>query len=235
MKNIAVILASGTGERTGLNIPKQFVKIAGKTVFEHAIETFEKHPLIDEIIIVSHMDYIDFVKAIAIKNNYKKIVTVLAGGSTRRDSSYIGISSINDEDAKVIIHDAARPFLRAEIIDECVGALENYDAVDVAIRTSDTLIIVDENNIIKEIPDRKIYRRSQTPQAFKLKTIKNAHKLANLEPNLDVTDDCGLIVHYKLCDIFVIEGDEFNRKITYQVDLAIADTLFKIKNNEYSF
>ena len=73
MKNVAIILASGKGERTGLNIPKQFMKVAGKTVFEHTIDVFEKHPLIDEIIIVSNIDYIGKAEDLVIKNDYKKV------------------------------------------------------------------------------------------------------------------------------------------------------------------
>lgn len=230
MKNIAIILASGTGERTGLKIPKQFVKIAGKTVFEHAVDTFENHPLIDEIIIVSNIDYIEQVQNLIIKDDYKKIIKVLAGGKTRRESSYIGISSIKEENAKVLIHDAVRPFMHSSIIDKCLNALEEYRAVDVAIKSADTLIRINEKNIIEEIPDRTLYRKGQTPQAFDLKTIKSAHELANQEKNISVTDDCGLIMKFKLGEVYVIEGDNFNHKITYPIDIAIADKLFQMKS-----
>lgn len=230
MKNIAIILASGTGERTGLKIPKQFVKIAGKTVFEHTIDTFEKHPLIDEIIIVSNSNYIEQVKELIIKDDYKKITKILAGGKTRRESSYIGISSIKEENSKVIIHDAVRPFMHTSIIDKCLNALKEYKAVDVAIKSADTLIRINEKNIIEEIPDRTLYRKGQTPQAFDLKTIKSAHELANQEENISVTDDCGLILKFKLCEVYVIDGDEFNHKITYPIDIAIADKLFQMKS-----
>ena len=232
MKNIAIILASGTGERTGLNIPKQFVKIAGKTVFEHTIDTFEKHPLIDEIIVVSNIHYIEQVQGLIIKNNYSKISKVLAGGKTRRESSYIGISSISYENAKVLIHDAVRPFMHSGIIDKCLNALDIYKAVDVAIKSADTLIKINDKNIIEEIPDRTLYRRGQTPQAFELKTIKSAHELANQEENISVTDDCGLIMKFKLGEVYVIEGDDFNHKITYPIDIAIADKLFQMKSIE---
>lgn len=230
MKNIAIILASGTGERTGLNIPKQFVKVAGKTIFEHTLDTFEKHPLIDEIIVVSNINYIEQAQNLVIKNNYKKIIKILAGGATRRESSYIGISSINYENAKVLIHDAVRPFMHPTIINKCIDALDEYNAVDVAIESADTLIKINKNNVIEEIPNRKYYRRGQTPQAFDLKTIKTAHELANQEENISVTDDCGLILKFKLGDIYVVEGDDFNHKITYPIDIAIADKLFQMKS-----
>lgn len=230
MTNIAIILASGTGARTGLNVPKQFVKIAGKTVIEHTLDTFEKYNDINEIIIVSHSDYIERMQEIVIKNNYKKISKILAGGNTRRESSYIGISSISDENAKVLIHDAVRPFLSKEIIKECIEKLDTYKAVDVAIDSPDTLIKINNKNIIEDIPERKYYKRGQTPQAFDLKTIKEAHNLANKEENLSVTDDCGLILKFNLCDVYVVKGDDFNHKITYPIDVAIADKLFQLKS-----
>lgn len=229
-KNIAIILASGVGERTGLDKPKQFVKIAGKTVIEHTLDTFEKHKLIDEIIIVSNINYVQFVSEIVLKNNYKKVTKILAGGKTRRESSYIGIFAINEEDANVLLHDAVRPFLDSEIINKCIEALKQYKAVDVAIESADTLIRVNDNNLIEKIPDRTYFRRGQTPQGFDLKTIKKAHLYAQQEKNINVTDDCSLILKYKLCDIYVIKGDDFNHKITYPIDFAIADKLFQMKS-----
>lgn len=229
-KNIAIILASGSGERTGLNIPKQFIKIAGKMVIEHTIDTFENHLQIDEIIIVSNINYVEFVQEIVLKNNYKKVKKVVAGGATRRESSFIGLSAIDVEEGNVLIHDAVRPFLRADIISSCISSLEKYKAIDVAIPSADTLITVDENNLITDIPNRKIYRRGQTPQAFDLSLIKKAHNLANNDKTVCVTDDCGLVAHYGLADVFVVEGDDYNHKITYPIDVAIADKLFQMKS-----
>ena len=229
MKNISIILASGKGERTGLDIPKQFIKIAGKTVIEHTIDHFEKNEMIDKIIIVAHLNYINFIKELVIKNKYKKISKILAGGKDRRESSYIGICSVEEHDAKILIHDAVRPFVSDDIIKNCLEKLDFYDAVDVAIESPDTLIETDDNNIIKSIPLRKYFKRGQTPQAFKLQTIKKAHELANSDHNVDVTDDCGLILRYNLCDVYVVKGDDFNHKITYPIDVAIADKLFQLK------
>lgn len=227
--NIAIILASGTGERTGLNIPKQFMKVAGKMVIEHTLDTFEHHNEIDEIIIVSHINHVEFVKETVLKNNYKKIKKVLAGGATRRESSFIGLSAIEHNEGKVLIHDAVRPFLHNSIITSCIRALDDYRAIDVAIPSADTLIEVDDNNIIKNIPERKMFRRGQTPQAFDLSLIRKAHELANNDKDVNVTDDCGLILKYNLAKVFVVEGDDYNHKITYPIDVAIADKLFQIK------
>ena len=228
LKNYAIILASGTGTRYSNETPKQFVKIAGKTVLEHTIELFEKNSLIDLIIVVITPDYREFAEEIINKNSYHKIYSLVNGGETRKESSYLGISSINEEEANVIIHDCARPFLSQKIIEDCINALEKYSAVDTAIPTADTIIKVD-NNIIKEIPERRYLRRGQTPQCFKLSVIKKAHELSRDDSNF--TDDCGLILRYGLGDVYVVEGDNDNMKITYPSDIYVADRIFQLKSS----
>lgn len=234
MKNIAIILASGKGERTGFSTPKQFIKIAGKTIIEHTLDTFERVKEIDEIIVVSHADYVNTIQNMIVKNNYKKISKILAGGKDRRESSYIGINAITEENAKVLIHDAVRPFVSDTIIKNCLQKLDKYHAVDVATASPDTIIESDDNNIIKSIPLRKYFKKGQTPQAFDLKTIKKAHELANKDSDVCVTDDCGLILKYNLCDVFIVDGDDFNHKITYPIDVAVADKLFQLKSMNLS-
>lgn len=227
MKNVGIILASGTGNRYHSDIPKQFVKIAGKTVFEHTIEIFEKSKYIDEIVVVITPEYRHFAEELIIKNSYKKITKLLNGGETRKESSSIGINSIEDEETNVIIHDCARPFLTQRIIKDCVEALKSYDAVDVAIPSADTIIKV-KDSIIESIPERKYLKRGQTPQCFKLSTIKKAHELSKDDNNF--TDDCGLILKYNLGDVYVVEGDGENIKITYPEDIFMADRLFQIRS-----
>lgn len=228
MKNIAIILASGKGERAGFNLPKQFVKIFGKTILEYSIEIFENHELIDEIIIVSNGEYIDLTNEIVHKNGYKKVKSVISGGLTRKDSSFMGISEIEYDDAKVLIHDAARPFASAKTVTDCLNILDTYDAATVAINSSDTLVEVAKNEIVK-IPERKSFMRVQTPQAFKLKTILKAHIMTLAEKMPDITDDCGLIKYFDLCKIAIVKGDETNIKITYPIDIEIAEKILQNK------
>ena len=231
-KNIAIILASGSSERlNNLDTVKQFVKIAGKTVIEHTLDVFEKNRNIDDIIIVTREDYRNFCTDIVNKNNYKKVRKILAGGATRQESSYIALMSLNEDDnTNILIHDAVRPFISNRIINDCTDALKNFQAVDVAIPSADTIIQVDDKDFIEDIPKRKFLRRGQTPQAFKLGVIKKAHLLAQNEKNIEVTDDCGLIKKFNLCNIYVVNGEDSNIKITYPIDIEIADKLFQIRN-----
>ena len=231
MKNYGIILASGSGSRYGADVPKQFVKIAGKTILEHTIEIFEKSKLINEIFIVITPEYRHFAEEILLKNSYLKVTKLLNGGEIRKESSYIGISAIEDEEANVLIHDCARPFLTPKIIEDCIEALKTYSAVDVAIPSADTIVEVDENNIIQNIPLRDRLRRGQTPQCFRLSVIKKAHELSKNDKNF--TDDCGLVVKYNLCDVFVVQGDVENIKVTYPSDIFMADRLFQIRSVIY--
>lgn len=231
LKNYAIILASGKGNRFENDLPKQFVKIAGKTVLEHTIDIFEKNHLINEIIIVITPEYRTLAEEIILKNHWNKLTKLLNGGATRKESSCIGINSIEDKEANIVIHDCARPFLSQRIIIDCIEALEEYSAVDVAISASDTIIKV-KNQIINKIPNRSELMRGQTPQCFKLSVIKKAHELSKGDDNF--TDDCGLILKHNLCPVFVVQGDVENVKITYPLDVYIADKLFQLKKSDLS-
>ena len=230
LKNYAIILASGAGIRFDNDLPKQFIKIAGKTVLEHSVEIFEHNSLIDEIIIVITPEYRTLTEEIILRNNWTKVSKLLNGGSTRKESSYIGINSIKDKEANVIIHDCARPFLNQKIISDCISALDEYSAVDVAIKASDTIIKV-QDNIIDAVPHRNSLMRGQTPQCFKLSAIKKAHELSKDDNNF--TDDCGLVLKHKLCPVFVVEGDIENIKITYPLQSTIRDADIAEVSSEY--
>ena len=225
MKNIAIILASGSGKRAGFDLPKQFQKIKDKTICEISIEAFEKNEGINEIILVVNEQYKVLLDEIVAKNNYKKITKIVFGGAERIDSSRNGVFAIDEEESNILIHDCVRPFVSQRIINDCINALNNHSAVDVAANVTDTIFIV-ENNIMKEIPPRRFLKKSQTPQCFKLSLIKKAHKLAQNEKNIEFTDDCGLILRYNLTDIFIVEGEEQNIKITYKDDMLLAENIY---------
>lgn len=228
MKTIAIILASGVGARLGLDIPKQFFVIRNKTVLEYSILAFQKHNNIDEIIVVSHPDYISRVEEIVHKGNYSKVSQIIAGGKTRQESSSNGVFAVKDINAKVLIHDAVRPFVTERIIEDCITVLDEYKAVNVAVESSDTILEIDEDNCIKSIPQRKFLRRVQTPQGFDLQIIKKAHELASQKKDLSFTDDCGLVKEFELAKIKVVEGEEFNIKITYPSDIKIAENIIDV-------
>ena len=233
MKNLAIILAGGSGERLNNELPKQFIKVAGKSIIEHTVDRFENNENIDGIFIVVNPEYYDKTLHIVKKGEYKKVKKVLKGGKNRQESSRIGIN-VADENIyeNVLIHDAVRPFISDEIINESILKLNKYQAIDVAVKSPDTIISINESDLIDGIPKRKFLRRGQTPQVFKLSLIKKAHSIAVEEGYDKATDDCSLILKYKLADILVIDGSDFNIKITYPIDIHIADKIFQLNNSK---
>lgn len=236
--NIAVILAGGVGSRLGLEKPKQFLKVAGKTVLEHTVDAFQKHKDIDEIFIVMHPEYIAETQYFVNKNHWTKVKKILNGGNERYKSSLAAINACQNENDKLIFHDAVRPLVSIQIIDDVIKALDKYDAVDVALPATDTIIVLNkEKNCIDNIPNRNYLNRGQTPQAFKMGTIKKAYEIALKDPNFQTTDDCGIVKKY-LPDVpvYVVKGEERNIKLTYPEDIYLLDKLFQLKsavvNNE---
>ncbi|WP_432171936.1 D-ribitol-5-phosphate cytidylyltransferase [Streptomyces sp. 1222.5] len=237
-RTTAVILAGGTGQRVGLSIPKQLLKIAGKAVIEHTLTTFENAESIDDVIVLMTPGYVPDVEKIVAKAGLTKVRRVIEGGSTRNETTERAIAALGEglaegEDRNVLFHDAVRPLLSQRVIDDCVAALERYQAVDVAIPSADTVIVTrthgEDGEFITEIPDRSRLRRGQTPQAFKLSTIRHAYEVAAGDPNFQATDDCSVVLKY-LPDvpIHVVAGDEYNMKVTQPVDVFIADKLFQL-------
>lgn len=240
--NIAVILAGGTGSRLGDSTPKQFFKVAGKTIIEHTVDVFEKNNNIDEISIVIHESFVSTIEEMIITNSWTKVRKVLKGGKERYESSLAAINAYSDfPNYNLIFHDAVRPLINDRIINDVVNALQKYNAVDVAVAATDTIIQVDDSGeIIGDIPNRKYLRRGQTPQAFKLDTIRKAYEIGLSDPNFVSSDDCGTIVRYLPSEkIFVVQGEESNMKLTYKEDTYLLDKLFQLRSysiqNEIDF
>lgn len=229
--NVAVILAGGVGNRLDKSHPKQFFKVAGKTVIEHTVNVFEKNRMIDEIAIVINPNYQVTIEDLVLSNRWKKVRKILKGGAERYHSSlaavkaYAGAGNIN-----LIFHDAVRPLISDRIIDDTVAALEKYNAVDVAIPAVDTIIST-EGDFIDAIPERSKLRRGQTPQGFKLDTIRRAYELALQDPSFKSTDDCGVVLKYLPDEkIYVVKGEEVNMKLTYKEDSYLLDKLFQLRS-----
>ncbi|MGI9156275.1 MAG: SDR family NAD(P)-dependent oxidoreductase, partial [Marmoricola sp.] len=228
-RKVAVILAGGLGTRVGLDIPKQLIKIAGHTILEHTIARFDAHPAVDEIIVMMAEGHLDAVRAIIRSGDYTKVRHVLEGDTTRNGTTLRALDVVGDDDTLVLFHDAVRPLVSPRIITECFSALERYDAVDVAIPSADTIIEVDQNNEIRNIPPRDRLRRGQTPQAFRAGVIRKAYATAADDPDFTATDDCTVVLRYSPdVPIWVVTGEERNMKVTDPIDVYLADKLFQL-------
>ena len=223
-RNIAVVLAGGVGSRFGEPTPKQFLKVAGKTIIEHTIDVFENNALIDEIGIVCQPKYNNLINQIITGGGYRKVRRVLAGGAERYHSSLSAIAAYENDDDRLLLHDAVRPLVSDRIIADCIAALEHYDAVNVAVPATDTIIEVDDEQIITAVPDRSRLRCVQTPQCFRRGVIRQAYERALKDPDFRTTDDCGVVRRYMPeVAIKVVAGEVSNIKVTYKEDLALLE------------
>ena len=230
-KNIAVVLAGGSGRRIGGDLPKQFLQVGGRRIIEYSIEAFEKNAGIDEIAVVVNKDFVFLMEEIAAANSWSKLKHILNGGSERSDSSMSAIRAYEGIDCNLIFHDAVRPMVSQRIISDVVSALETYNSIAVAVPATDTIVKVDESGrMISEILQRQLLRCQQTPQAFRYETIAEAYKLALADSNFVATDDCGVVSRYLPNEkIFIVDGEDSNIKVTYPKDLSLLENLISGK------
>ena len=240
MKNIAVILAGGIGARVGGTLPKQLLPLAdGRSVLEHAVSAFEQADCIDEVCIVMHPDYIMHAEQMLLANAWQKVRHIIPGGKERWESSVNAIRAIMNQDNSlpfregmgvgILLHDAARPFVSQEIISNVCEALEEHEAVVVAVPSTDTVYEMKDGKVAR-IPNRDTIIRAQTPQAFRLSLIAEAYAKALgvtdlstatcATAHLPATDDCGIVhQHMPNVPIHIVEGEEQNKKITFKEDI----------------
>jgi 2-C-methyl-D-erythritol 4-phosphate cytidylyltransferase len=232
---VAVVLAGGVGRRMGAAMPKQLLRVAGRTILEHSVAAFESAPEIDEIVVLMASGHLAEARDIVARGGFRKVTAVVEGGASRTESTWRALAAVGERDCDVLLHDAVRPLVTPEIIRACVAALETCEALEVAIPSSDTIVRVaagPDGEIVRDVPDRATLRRTQTPQGFRLSVIREAYRRAFADPGFaerQATDDCGVVLRY-LPDvpIHVVPGVEHNLKITHPLDMAIAERLFRL-------
>lgn len=226
-RNIAIILAGGSGNRMGSNVPKQYIQVQGRMVVEYAIDAFDMNENINEVAVVVNEDYVKVMRDIVRKNKWTKVTQILVGGKERYDSSLSAINAYKSSDCNIIFHDAARPLVTQKIINDVVESLKTNQAVGVAQPSVDTILFV-EDGYIKSVPDRSKIRCAQTPQGFDIQVIANAYEIALKDPDFKATDDCGIVLRYRPdIPIQVVDGDEVCMKITYKEDTKIIETFIE--------
>ena len=227
MRMVAVVLGGGIGQRVGAALPKQLLRLGGRTLVEHCVAAFEQAPGVDEILVVMADGYVEQVADMLAGGGFSKVTEVIAGGVLRSDSTRVALAAMagGGDDQGVLLHDAARPLVDQRIIADCVAALAVHEAAGVAVPASDTMVITD-NGVMHTMPRRETLWRCQTPQCFRLPVIVRAHELAAADPDFAPTDDCGVVLRYLPgVDVHIVPGSERNLKVTYQQDLAVAEAL----------
>ena len=216
-----VIVAAGRGERAGqADGPKQYRPIGGRPVLSRTIEAFLGHPLIDRIVVAIHPDDEALFAACG---SLPRQVTAVHGGATRQESTRLALEALRDgAPARVLIHDAVRPFVDRALIDRTLAAIGERQAALPALPVSDTLKRGDASGNVEATVPRAGLFAAQTPQGFPYWPILAAHGKAQTLGKTDFTDDAA-IAEWAHMTVKLVEGSPDNVKLTWARDIAMAD------------
>ena len=214
-KTVALIVAAGQGSRAGGDVPKQYRTIAGKAVLNHAQEAIAGHGAIDAVYVV----VADGQQHVA-RTLLGDEVQVVAGADSRRGSVRAGLEAIDAAGGAdiVLIHDAARPFLPAAVVDRLLEALADSEGAIPTLPVADTLVREDGGTMADTV-ERAQLHRVQTPQAFRFATILAAHRA--WDEAREATDDAQ-ILRASGHDVMLVQGDERLEKLTYRQDFTLS-------------
>ncbi len=213
IRTVALLMAAGQGVRIGGGVPKQFRALGGKPMLAHAYAALTSHPAVDEVIVICGVDQEAATRAVL------GDVRTVTGGATRRESVRNGLEVLDQEQAdRVLIHDAARPFLPAAVIDRLLAALDTHEGAVPALPVPDTLVRWD--GALGDNVARDGLYRVQTPQAFMYDVVLAAHR--DWPDGEEATDDAQMVRLAGL-EVTIVEGDPMLEKITHPQDFAAAE------------
>jgi len=212
-----VVVAAGSGQRFGS--PKQFRSLAGRPLLQWSVDAFLAHPRIGEVVVVLPEDLEPAGLPVWLRD---PAVRTCPGGDTRRASAGAGVRVVDPDVPRILIHDAARPFVSPGLIDRVLSALDHDPAAVPAVSVVDTIKRVGEGRIVETV-DRSVLKRAQTPQGFDAEVIRLLHAQAH-EGDAAASDDA------MLCEraghrVAVVDGDPWNVKITTPDDFDLAEWL----------
>lgn len=227
--NIALIIAGGSGNRMGQDIPKQFMHVDNCPIIIHTLKAFQRHPDIDKIAVVCLKGWETVLQSYANQFSISKLVWIFAGGKNGQESIFNGIDGLNsagcNEDDLVLIHDAVRPLLSQDIISSNIAICKTYGYAITGIKCREAILESEDGFSSKTSISRDKLIRTQTPQTFKLKDILNAHKKAKENNITNSVASCTLIADLNLAEMHIVPGSEKNIKITTTEDLEILKAL----------
>jgi 2-C-methyl-D-erythritol 4-phosphate cytidylyltransferase len=219
----AIILAAGQGRRLGAAGPKPLVKIGKLPVIIYSLNTLDRHPEIDEIIVVVNAKHQRAIIRLIKNYSFTKIKSFVLGGRRRQDSVYNGLKMVSGNSDWVLIHDSARPFIDGETIAKVILAAKKTGSAIVAVKPKATIKFSQKNNMVKETLARDNLWEIQTPQVFKKELILQAYKKY---AKAKVTDDASLVEKLGK-QVLLVQGRYENIKITTAEDLLFAGLIAK--------
>ena len=235
MSTIAVIFAGGVGKRMhSKDLPKQFLKIHEKPIIVHTVELFNDHPEIDSIVIACVTEWIDYLNSLITKYNLGKVRMVVPGGNTAQQSIFKGleaaelISEKNDD--IVLIHDGVRPLITSKTISDNIRSEKEHGSAITSVKVKETVLLVDQDESIREVPSRSDSRLARAPQSFFLKDIIGAHRQALEDNKIEFIDCCSMMQYYGN-KLYLIEGPQENIKITTPDDFYSMRAILDAREN----
>lgn len=235
--NIALIIAGGSGNRMGQDIPKQFMHIEGCPVIIRTLMCFQQHPDINAIAVVCLKGWETVLQSYANQFNIDKLKHIYPGGETGMQSIHNGIYGLKEDgyadDDLVLIHDAVRPLLSQEIISGNIATCKAFGYAITGIKCREAVLKSEDGfSAVSSIP-RDTLIRTQTPQTFKLKNIISAHEEAKMKGIADSVSSCTLIAEIGGREMHIVPGAEMNIKITTSEDIEILKSLINSKKESW--
>lgn len=233
--NIGVIFAGGTGSRMrSKEKPKQFLEIYNKPIIIYTLEHFEENEEIDAVVVACLESWIPYFRKLLDKYRITKVKMVVPGGETGQESIYNGLCAAKEiageEDTVVLIHDGVRPLINPELLSRNIACVrENGSSITAGI-VKETLLVVNDNNEIEQVPSRDKSRVAKAPQCFWLKDILEAHAKAQDDNRNNFIDSCTLMQHYGY-RLTMIDGPYENIKITTPDDFYTMRAILEAKEN----
>lgn len=235
--NIAVLIAGGSGNRMGQDIPKQFMHVDGCPIIIHTMKCFQRHPDIDAIAVVCLKGWDTVLQAYANQFSITKLKWIFEGGSTGMESIHNGIYGLKEggcaDDDLVLIHDSVRPLLSQDIISSNIAICKAYGYAITGIQCREAILESDDGfSTTTSIPrDRLI--RTQTPQTFRLGNIIQIHEEAKEKGITNSVASCTLIAEVGGREMHIVPGSEKNIKVTTVEDLEILKALMHTSKDEW--
>ncbi|SNV54486.1 IspD/TarI family cytidylyltransferase [Veillonella rodentium] len=231
--NIVLLIAGGVGSRFGANIPKQFVEINNKPIIAYTLETFQKAIEIDQIIVVSVAGWEDYIERLKDTFSITKLTHIITGGSSRFESIYKGLISLEDIADKsdlILIHDAVRPCVTTNQINSSLRVAKVQGAALAVASCYDTMFVSRNGTIIDDVFPREELFKGQTPESIQYGIAYNAYKEAE-QKGLYIDSPTSLLLKLNI-PVGLSLGSQENLKITTMEDIALFKTIIEEGGNE---
>ncbi|EGR1156927.1 2-C-methyl-D-erythritol 4-phosphate cytidylyltransferase [Vibrio parahaemolyticus] len=232
--NVALIFAGGVGTRMQNSTkPKQFLELYNKPVIIYTLEKFEENKNIDAIVVVCVEPWIDYLRKLLFKFDIQKVKFVIPGGETGQESIFNGLCKIEEEfdhNSVVLIHDGVRPLINDEIINRNIEAVKSHGSAITTCPPVETFVLVDNEDVVKDVHDRSLSQLAKAPQSFYLRDILKVHRQAREDCYTEAIDSCSLMTKYGY-DVRLVSGISENIKITSPIDFFIFKAIIDTQEN----